>query len=403
MKKSSKSSRPRKPYPDFPLFKHRNGQWVKKIRGKLHYFGVGADAASRALPRPEGRPTCWANTAASGDGLTLRDLCNRFLTAKKNQKQAGELSLRSWSDYYGACELLIDHFGGNCIVVNLCPEDFDKFRAQLAKTRGPVSLGNAIVRTRIVLKWAFDNELIEKPVRFGTVFKQPNRKARRKARQDRGTKMFEADEVRKLIDTAKQPMKTMILLAVNCGFGQTDVANLPLMSIDFKGGWADFPGRKLGIMRHCPLWPETVQSLRDAIDNHRPEPNDPADSQIVFITKYRKKWLRVREREGKEAVVVDSVQLEFQKLLKAGKLKRPGLGFYALRHVFRTIADNSRDQPAIDHVMGHADERMAAHYRERIDDARLKAVTAVVHTWLFPVSTDAATEPAVLPFKAAAG
>lgn len=38
--------RPAKPRPDFPLFAHSNGQWAKKIQGKLHYFGVWHDPQS---------------------------------------------------------------------------------------------------------------------------------------------------------------------------------------------------------------------------------------------------------------------------------------------------------------------------------------------------------------------
>jgi integrase len=81
---------------------------------------------------------------------------------------------------------------------------------------------------------------------------------------------------------------------------------------------------------------------------------------------------------------VDAVQLEFGKLLAALKLKRRGLGFYALRHTFRTVADGAKDQPAIDHIMVHSPDDMASLYRERIDDERLKAVTDYIREWLWP-------------------
>ena len=46
-------------------------------------------------------------------------------------------------------------------------------------------------------------------------------------------------------------------------------------------------------------------------------------------------------------------------------------------------ADATRDFPAVRMIMGHRDESIDAHYREHIDDDRLKAVTSYVHTWLF--------------------
>ncbi len=58
-------------------------------------------------------------------------------------------------------------------------------------------------------------------------------------------------------------------------------------------------------------------------------------------------------------------------------------GRYALRHTFETICGESRNQVAVNHIMGHVDESMAAAYRERINDERLQAVVDHVHQWLF--------------------
>ena len=71
------------------------------------------------------------------------------------------------------------------------------------------------------------------------------------------------------------------------------------------------------------------------------------------------------------------------RVLRSLGIHRQGLNFYALRHTFRTVADGTKDQPAVDLIMGHVRDDMASAYRERIDDARLIAVTDFVHSWLF--------------------
>ena len=45
--------------------------------------------------------------------------------------------------------------------------------------------------------------------------------------------------------------------------------------------------------------------------------------------------------------------------------ERPGLNFYALRHTFETVAGESKDQVAVDYIMGHAQEDMASKFAIR--------------------------------------
>lgn len=39
--------------------------------------------------------------------------------------------------------------------------------------------------------------------------------------------MFEAAELRRIIAAAKQPLGAMVLVGINCGFGNSDCATLP--------------------------------------------------------------------------------------------------------------------------------------------------------------------------------
>ena len=392
---TTSTTQQKKPYPDFPLSYHPCGQWVKKIKGKLHYFGTDPDAALSKYQEQRDDLQAGRKPRTQADALTIRELCNKFLTSKKSLMDSGELSPRTWKDYYDACENLTETFGRDRVVLDLASDDFEKLRSKIGKTCGPVTLGNRIQHTRTILKYAYDDNLIDRPVRFGTQFRKPSRKTIRKARHANGGKMIEADELRRILDASKQPLRAMILLALNGGFGQSDLASLPHQSINLKTGWIDYPRPKTGIARRVPLWSESMKALREAIEN-MPKAKDTADADLVFITKYGKCWVRfpnptgsetvdvVKDRKKARGVAVDSIGLEFNKILTNLKLKRPGLGFYALRHIFRTIADRSKDQPAVDHIMGARAGDMASQYRERIDDDRLHAVVEVVRLWLWP-------------------
>ena len=379
----SKPSKPSKPYPDFPLFARSDGRWAKKIRGKMHYFGPWADpdAALAKYMAEKDALHAGRKPREATDGITVKELCNRFLNAKRALVESGELTNRSWEDYKAVCDLLVPHFGKARLVNDLDPDDFAALRRKWAKKWGPVTLGNVIQRARVVFKFAFDDGLIDRPVRYGQAFKRPSRKVVRIDRAKKGPKLFAAGEIRRLLDAAGPTMKAMVLLGVNCGFGNADCGRLPQSAVALESGVIDFPRPKTGIPRRCPLWPETIEAIRVALAK-RPAPKDEADAGLAFITKYGLPW-------AKDATD-QTLAKEFGKLLRALHINgRTGLGFYTLRHTFRTVADETKDQPAADYIMGHADPRMAAVYRETISDERLKAVADHVRTWLFAAATPA--------------
>ena len=250
---------------------------------------------------------------------------------------------------------------------------------------GAARLAGEVQRVRSLFKFGFDAGLIEQPIRYGPTFKKPSKKVMRVHRAKAGPRMLEADELRQIIDAAPAPLDAMILLGVNCGFGNADVASLPRNAVDLKHGWIDFPRPKTGIGRRCPLWRETVAAVHQALVG-RPEPKAEKYDGLIFITPRGNPW-RVAERVDRDnefhLKVHDFIGKSFIALLKELGLHRPGVGFYTLRHVFETVAGDSKDQVATNAIMGHVNDTMAGNYRERIEDSRLVTVTEHVRRWLF--------------------
>jgi integrase len=180
-------------------------------------------------------------------------------------------------------------FGKSRLVSDLDPDDFARLWKRVDKRYGHHGLGTFIQCVRGLFKHAFDAGLIDKPIRFGPGFKRPSKKALRIHKAKQVPKLFTAEEVRKLLDafagkeveigppdqeSGKAPtiklapnpvLRAMVLLGINCAFGNADCGRLPLSVVNLDAAMIDYPRVKTGIQRHCPIWPETVTALREVL------------------------------------------------------------------------------------------------------------------------------------------
>jgi integrase len=388
--------KPPKPYDDFPLTPHASGTWMKKIKGKIRYFGRWGRRVDGKMQRIDGDGWQAAlelykaqaddlhagrepRAKQDGEGLTVGVLCNHFLTAKLRKKDSGEITRRTFCEYKTTTDLLVSKFGSHRRVDDITPGDFESLRADMAEKWGPTRLGKIITFVKSVFRYAEKNDLIGKPVRYGSEFAKPDKAVMRRHKTAKGNKALTAEQIRKMLDAADTLYRALILVGINAAYGNHDCAALPFESLDLKEGWIDFPRPKTSIERRCKLWPETTEAIQAWLAV-RPTPKDDEAAKLVFLTERGTPLIRETE-SGR----TDNIVQTFTALCKAAKVHSAGLGFYALRRAFRTSADATLDRAACDLVMGHSDPSMGAHYVQGIDDARLERVAEHVRQWLFEV------------------
>ncbi len=382
--------KPAKPHPDFPLFPHASRRWAKKICGQLHYFGPWDDPQGALNKYLEQKDALHAGRRPRPEtgSATVKDVVNAFLDHKEGLMNAGELSRHTWAKYKTAADLVIAHFGKARLASDLDPQEFAGLRKRMAAKWGVYRLGDMIQHVRSIFKHGHDTRLLPLPVCFGPGFARPSKKAQRLHRAAQGPKLLTVQEIRAMVQGAlvvgkngpelvrpSPQLRAMLLLGVNAGFGNADCGKLPLAAVDLNNAVIDYPRPKTGIARRCPLWPETVEAIRAALAK-RPAPKRPEDAALVFLTRCGASWARDN--------YTSPLVLETKRLLdKLGINGGERVGFYTLRHTFRTIADEAKDQPAADYIMGHEVPHMSSIYRETISDARLRAVADRVRAWLF--------------------
>lgn len=362
----AKSNLKRKTRSDkFPLTLHKTGQYCKKIRGKLYYFGVDKQQALQRyleqaaylhvgkLPKPK----------SPVDGLSIKTLCNLYLDHQEARAVIGELKLRHIHDQIYLLKDFVRFIGSNRAVSDISTIDLQNYRKRLIKTgKSPNTVNNRIAAVKSMYNWALDNEIIDSAPRLKAVKKiSPHRVER---------PIFTVPQIQSLLKSASTQMRAMIWLALNTGFGCTDCAELKWKNLDLENCRVNFPRGKTGISRNLPLWPETVQALNEV----------PKLGDLVFYTGRGNPWVRAVKAVGKDGkekyTKANTVSKEFSKLIKkAGIRTQKGVGFYTLRRTAATLAATSGDPFAVQKLLGHADVKMASTYVQNISEQTDRVVS----------------------------
>jgi integrase len=355
----AKSKSKRKTRSDtFPLTLHATGQYCKKIRGKIYYFGTSKQQAlnnyleqAAYLTRGEAKAR-----RATGNSLSLKMLCNLYLDHQESRATIGEIKLRYVYDQVLILRCFTRFIGANQPVSEIATMDLQNYRRRLIKDgKTASSINDHISIVKAMFHWALDNEVIEDSPRLRAVKKVPSPKA--------GKPTFTAAQIERLLQHASVQMKAMIWLGLNCGFGCTDCAELQWKNLDLKNDRVIYPRGKTGINRNFRLWPETIQAIKDV----------PRAGERVFYTSRSNPWvrtIRTVQKDGTGKLTKDDgITKQFSKLMKKAKVTAPkGVGFYTLRRTAATLAARFKDPFAVQHLLGHADLKMATTYVQDVSE-----------------------------------
>ena len=114
------------------------------------------------------------------------DLVNRFLTVKRMVKDDGELSPAPSIATIARASWCLRHSARARAVSDLRPDDFEAMRTKALKGLALSSRNCVMQQVRAIFKFAYDNEMIDRPIRFGTAFNGPSTEpAKGKGRRER--------------------------------------------------------------------------------------------------------------------------------------------------------------------------------------------------------------------------
>ena len=362
-----KAPKPKKPHRDFPLFAHASGKWAKKIHGRLHYFGSWDDPQGALEEYLEDKDDLIAGRERSRGRATIKTACDAWLKTKQRSLDLGKLQPCTYQRYERTANNICDVFGDNTDLNRLTEDHFFNW-LKFMDERGwtPIVQHNEMINTQSMFLHAQRKGLRNRPIDYKAMefWSMPSSEEIDEQIKSKD-RLLPPGKLREAIFAAPGKPRIMILLGINAGLGNTDIARMPRTVVDLKTGWIDYRRTKTKKERRFKLWPETRTAIEEMLSCRK----DKTDLLLL-------------DGDGQ---TYDDGGRGFR-IYTATKPYIKPYTFYDLRRTFITEADNAcHDKDAIRLITGHKAKRadMLARYRQNFADERLKAVTDAVHAWLF--------------------
>ena len=233
----SKAKRPKKNTTKCNLWAHASGQWAKKIKGKIHYFGPWADpgaAEQRYLQLLRHMQDAEAPIKPANE-TTVVDLCNQFMSVQSQRVEDEQLTRVTEQRFRRLAHTICDVLGDQTLLTDLSPAHFRRLVGRVTNDLAPTTAALRRAEIKVIFRWAYDEGLTEHPVRYGKTLAAAKTEARKHAERQRievGEKHFERDEIHAMLDIARPQQRLWILLGCNLAYSHTDLSQLRREHID---------------------------------------------------------------------------------------------------------------------------------------------------------------------------
>jgi integrase len=314
--------------------------------------------------------------------ITLRRLVASYLLhAKARVGKASGISPSMYRCELYAMRTMLRIVDGNAPAATFGPTEA-KAILEAVGNGAPSTVRHVVSGVRRLFKWATEDHGMAAPT-FGMAFRPPSLREFRKARRQRRDRapICTPEEIRVMLAASGPTLRAAILLAINGGFGASDLAAVPISALQRREGDTEPGGLRARLSyarsktestRAVALWPETMAAILAA------RSIGPEAARSPWLVPSRTGGPLVRQSDvgtepppGSRArrdrmartlppattgTRTDLVARQFRRMIEATGIRAGTEGrphFYLLRHTCATMAELLGDSDTRRLIMGH--------------------------------------------------